>query len=552
MAVSSQFIILFSAINLIEMIKFLPMLSIPAADVIINTDKAFVLQRIGTYSSKLTEEIVHTFVPLDNLCVASPDTDVCVFTSKTKRTDVVELATILSPRETATILPRYDNDQVFNFIAKDLHRVHQNNHRNKFILKTNSAAHLIDDQFHTTNDIKYPPLDSSKFVVDTNQSDIIRMTPTSSAAILRQITANKIGFDFLTNTELMPFLSAVMSSIDKSYKITDLSESLDLFLQLIVAQSIYLLRSCSSHQQDSSTGKPCFIISTLFLRPLLESNTAFLIYRLIPLPTMVNDEKYMYSNMPEVIGVNTNDQTVILWNTAPKKSECLFSIFVYCQKKPPSIQIHNSPCLSELFSDDTRIAGSCQVTRSREIQTDIMNIDSNIWLFTHNDEPVYCHTHSDTGELGSIISITEPSIIRMPCGSAMKCTNTELPPSPCINRTVIIKSNFIGRQEQLSSIPWSIKNMTEQLISMNKLTTKNSYTDILHDVNDKKLTVTDMIKEFGAMILSIFFLALLSFILFFIRWIKHTVHQRINTLEKDVDDLLHPIVQNAKKFDFNV
>ena len=57
--------------NLIETTQLLSMLDVPASDIIVNVDKAFMLRRLGPYSSKLKEEIVHSVVPLNNLCVES-------------------------------------------------------------------------------------------------------------------------------------------------------------------------------------------------------------------------------------------------------------------------------------------------------------------------------------------------------------------------------------------------------------------------------------------------------------------------------------------------
>jgi hypothetical protein len=382
MIVYFQFIMLLSAINLLGTVNSLSMPYIPVSDVIIDIDKAFVLQRMGTYSSKLKEEIVHTFVPLDNLCATAPGINICLFVNHTTHTNELELATILSPREILTVLPRYDDDQISNFIGNDISRIHRAHPRNEFIMKKNSVVHLINGQFHSTNGIKNSLHDSTKSLVDSNESNIPRLSPPAPTIILRQINNNKIGFDFLTDAELISFLTATIATIDTSYQITDLSESLNLFSQLIVAQSIYILRSCSIQQEQISTSQSCLIVSTLFLRPSIESNTVFSVYRLIPLPAVVNGEQFMYANMPEVIGVNTDDQTVILWDSAPKKKECLFSIFVYCKEKPPLVQLSDSPCLSELFNYDTHIVSSCQITRSRGMQTNIINIDSNIWLFS--------------------------------------------------------------------------------------------------------------------------------------------------------------------------
>jgi len=111
----------------------------------------------------------------------------------------------------------------------------------------------------------------------------------------------------------MSFLSAIFSLIDKSYQITDLSESLNLFFQLIVGQSLYILHSCLVRQENIPTGQLCLIVSTLFLRPAIENSAVFSVYRLISLPAIVKGEQFIYSNMPEFIAVNTDDdQTIML------------------------------------------------------------------------------------------------------------------------------------------------------------------------------------------------------------------------------------------------
>jgi hypothetical protein len=546
MTASVKLILLFSAINLIETIKFLSPLNIPASDVIIDTDKAFMLQYIGPYSSKLKEEIIYSVLPLNNFCINSPSADICQLISKpmhTNEANMVELSTILSSRDALTALPRYDRNQVSNLILDDINRIFQIHHlRDAFITKTNSIVHYIDNRLYSTNNIENSLLNSTNTLVDNNQSNIPYISSSASSIILRQIINDKIGFDFLTNTELMPLLSASLSLIDKSYQITDLAESLNLFSQLIAAQSVYVVHSCPVRQENIPISQPCLLISTLFLRPSIENSGSFSIYRFIPLPTIVNDEQFVYSNMPEVIAVDTDDETVMLWYDTPKKNECLFSIYVYCQKKPPSIKLFNSPCLSELFSYNTRIASSCQITRSRAIQTDIINIDSNVWLFFHTGDPVYCYIHSDIGHLNEIIMINEPSIVRMPCGNTIKCTNTELPSSTCTNRSILIKQTATGNHEQLSTIPWSIKNMTKQLVSTYNFTIRNSLKDILSDSKNNRITAITAIKEFGTIILSILFLLLLSIILFFIKWIRRMVQKRIDKLERDLDDLVHQLI----------
>lgn len=535
-------IIFLIAIKLIQTVTFVPILNIPDSNVIIDIEKAFALQRIGIYSSKLKADIVHSFMYIDNLCVASPTADVCMFTSHSTRTNILEIATISSSRDTIIALPRYDSNQISMLIRNDISQKFPIRHLDAFLTKTSSFSHLIENQFHLTYDSKTSINNSSKSLVSSGQSGISSITPSDIyTLILKQINNKKIGFDFLTDIELMPFLTSIISTIDKSYQIHDLSESLILFSKLIVAQSVHVLRSCTMNQKYSSINQPCLIISTFYLRPLLESNIAPIIYRFIPLPAVMNDEQFIYANMPELIAIDTDDQTAVLWSTVPKTNECLFSIYVYCQKKPPIIRLSMSPCLSELFNDNVRTINSCQIKRSRQIQTNIINIDSNIWIFSFNQGSQYCHLQSLTEEFNSIISIHEPSIIQTPCDHAIKCVDVVIPSVSCTNRSTLIKSSVSGKYEKLYFIPWSIQNMTKQLISTYKNTMRSSLNDIDYS-KENQSTVKTTIKEIASLVLSILFLFFLSILLFFIRWIKRMVQKRLDTLEKDVDDIQHESV----------
>ena len=114
----------------------------------------------------------------------------------------IEVATILSFRDMVTALPRYDPNQVSNFIQNDISRILQIHRSSTYITKTSSAIHFIDNQFHSTNNIEDSWLNSTKVLVVSDQSRIPGVSPSPPAIILRQRSNNKIGFDFLTKTEL--------------------------------------------------------------------------------------------------------------------------------------------------------------------------------------------------------------------------------------------------------------------------------------------------------------------------------------------------------------
>jgi hypothetical protein len=534
-----KILLLCQTVGLFETIKFLPMSIMPAADMLINTDKAFMLERVGAYSSKLKEEIIHSFIPLHDLCHASSSTEICLFLSQATPVNILELSTILPSRDTVTALPRYDDDQVSSIIRGDISQLIRTHTDDVFITKTNSIVSYFDSQFHLPNAMKKSALPSTRSLQSSNYFNIPRVSISAYRILLTQITNNKIGFDFLTNPELMSLLTATMSAVDKSYRVNDLYESLAIFSQLIVGQSTCILRSCIVRQGDIASSQPCLVVSTVFLRPSPQNSNTPTVYRFISLPVSVNKTNIIYSKMPAAIGINTDEQSVLLWNNLPEKNECLFSTFVYCQTQPVSIQLSNSPCLLELLSDDTHITASCQIERFREIQTEVMDLENNLWLFSNIDAPVYCQLTSNVDQFKSIISINEPSIVRIPCDNAVKCDNIEFSSTSCTQRSIYIKSTNMRKYEEMSSIQWSTTDMTKQLVSTYKRTLRTSFDDIFNDSKDNQLSATKIFKEFGVYILSTLLLLIISIVSFFIKWIKYMVKKRLDKLERDLDDVIH-------------
>ena len=409
-----------------------------------------------------------------------------------------------------------------------------------FLIKSSSFTHFVKDQFYLTYDVKYSTSYSSRLVKSRSQSTPVIPTATYTA-LQKQIINRQVGFDFLTDIELTSLLTSVLSRIEKSYQITDITESLNLFSQFIVAQSVYVLRSCATNQRSSSNSHSCLIVSTMYLRPLIEINKSPIVYKLIPIPAIVNDEQYIYTNMPEMIAININDQSAMLWSSASTATQCIFSIFVYCQKKQPMIKLPISPCLSELFNNSTHSVNSCQISRSREIQNSIINVDNDIWIFSFNQRPLQCHVEPSVDKFNSIISINDPSIIRVPCNHTITCTNVIIPPATCKNRKILVKSTTTDTYEETTTFSRPLNTMTNHLLSAYKTAQKNLMKDI-SSWDSNQYIITKYVKELVAIVPAIFFLLLLSITLFFIRWIKRMVQKRIDKLEKDVDDLVHELV----------
>jgi hypothetical protein len=140
------------------------------------------------------------------------------------------------------------------------------------------------------------------------------------------------------------------------------------------------------------------------------------------------------------------------------------------------------------------------------------------------------------------ISINESSVTRIPCGYAIKCAYVHIPTPHCQKRIVLIKSQASGKYQYLSTAPWSVKDMVKEVQLTYALTLKNIFTEMMHTTENNTMTAARIVRDLSTIIFSTISVALFSLILLFIAWIRRAVQKRIDTLEKEVDDLMHEIV----------
>ncbi|UJR12330.1 hypothetical protein I4U23_016507 [Adineta vaga] len=113
-------------------------------DVIVDSVKGYTLRRVGVYSPNMAHEIVHTFVPIDNLCGASPETDVCLFVSLPVKSSVVELATIKRSNQIIHTSSSDNGEYVSKLINKDMNEVLMHYHPDEIMKAAQSTIHLVD------------------------------------------------------------------------------------------------------------------------------------------------------------------------------------------------------------------------------------------------------------------------------------------------------------------------------------------------------------------------------------------------------------------------
>ncbi|UJR12888.1 hypothetical protein I4U23_017062 [Adineta vaga] len=253
-------------------------------DVIIDIVKGYELRRIGVYSPNMAHEIVHTFVPIDKLCGASLSTDVCLFISSAVKTSVVQLATIKRSNQIMYTSSSYDREHVSKLINKDMNEVLVQHHPNEILKSAQSTIHFIDKRFYYEKNEEKQLVTASATNIADISSSIPHLYPTTLEILQNQISNNKISFDYLSQTDLKFFLAAIFSKFDRISTSENSEEASFIFLQSVIAQSIFVLRQCSLSVQSSLDSRLCVAISTLFLRVPPDTITNFLIYRLIPLP----------------------------------------------------------------------------------------------------------------------------------------------------------------------------------------------------------------------------------------------------------------------------
>ena len=182
--------------------------------------------------------------------MASPTTDVCLYTSLSQKSNVVELATLMTSNQSIHTSSSHDSDNVSKLTGSDIFRVLAQ-HR-KIVRNNKSIVHFIDNQFH------YQKVDQKALttapltnVIDNYPSIVHLRRSTSVEIILKQINNNKVGFEYLSSTDLKLFLPAVFSTIDTSYTVSNIQESFNILVPLIVGQSVFVLPDCSFNQHNS-------------------------------------------------------------------------------------------------------------------------------------------------------------------------------------------------------------------------------------------------------------------------------------------------------------
>ena len=178
---------------------------LPDAQSIVNMDKGYSLRRIGTFSSTLDNHFIHTLISIDDLCVASSSSDVCIYATEATKSAIVELATVIGNRLKYTSSSAMNKVSLSNLISDNLDQTLAHNRPDRFFNTTHSMTHVLNSHVSSSTIVRtYLSLPFSSDDFDRPEKEqqsrpISRFAPTTLATILHQINNRKLGFDFKTS-----------------------------------------------------------------------------------------------------------------------------------------------------------------------------------------------------------------------------------------------------------------------------------------------------------------------------------------------------------------
>lgn len=500
------------------------------ADVFVNHNKGFALRRIGMYSTSIVEQIIHSIVPLNDLCATEPTTNICSYSDQLRKTKIFQLASVLSYRDVVEKFS-YDKENVSRSIGNDIVRLFTQHHPHQFFNKDQDMIHFTNNQFYRKNRNEQSIQSTSENNLIDNVVDIPQVRLTPAQHIIHRVNNQKIDLEYLSPDDQEIFSSAISSN---SNEFSNTQEVINVFTEHIIGQSIYGLPYCSLAEEKPQNSQPCLVISTLFITIPANHHTIFPVYELIPLPIVVDQKKYIYENLPTVVAINSIDNTVLTWQDDTRIKTCTFSKIVFCAQKTLSVSLSKPSCLGQLLDEHQSSTSLCDVHQSINIQDDIIRISDGLWLFYNVQETTTCQLYSNSNALPELISIKQPAILSIACEKTMTCVNFQLPPTSC-KRDYLIKTpsfDFTVKNSSRSIIP--ITNMSNTIIAAYRTHFNKTIDELKTIFKTNQATIYQTIADLATYVISF-----LSFI-FIVAFLRCLTIMKFK-LEKEMKTLLHQL-----------
>ena len=421
-------------------------------------------------------------------------------------------------------------------------RVLPEHHPDNIIRHTKSIIHFVNNKFFYNKTVGNIFTTTTPDKIIENKPIIARVRSDLIEKFLKQSSSNidKVGLAFLPNNDLKIFLASAFSILDSYYTVSSVQESLHTFFQYVVGQSTFALRYCSLIQDSSLPSQPCIAISTLFLRIQPDTSSAYSIYRLIPLPIVHNNEMYIYTNLPQIIGIDHIDRRVIAWKQDTDIKQCTFSHLVLCEKAPISVSIAKSSCLSQLLDSSETTTDMCQVSRSKNIEQDFMQIDNELWLFFNIHRTEQCHIYSNSNDHTKSISINGPALVSIPCNSPVNCIDTPMPITSCTPHRTLVAARQSSYSQSQACIFLPIKNMTKTIVFSYQSQFLKTINELMDILSSKKPSIKQILETGPTYTITAISLLRIIFFLYLFKLVKFKFkfQEDMNYLQSTVHNVL--------------
>ena len=510
-----------------------PSINIPDKDILINADKGFILERIGTYSTEIEVAIIHTFVPVIKICNTSPTTDQCVRMLQSK---TIQLASLSSARVINHSTGIFNRRNISSSIAYSMNTMLSTHGHGGFLPHLRSSFHFFEGDFYVPVAAETVSENQSETTLVTDQDQINDDAAKALGSVMEHFRGQKLGFAFLTEEERNVIVKHVLYTIDQSYRTTDVGQLIDDFDKLVLFQTLHAFRSCSMRDVDYSS-PPCLIISTAFIRPSRPNVDVHTVFRIHAIPITAAGYRYKYANLPDLFGYNNIRKELVVWNDEAIKSKCLFMRIVFCFERPSLLKLTDESCLPALLSHEVDHLRSCDVARTRGPQSSHQNIVSNIWMFNDHDTSTYCEQLNDDHITRQRSPKITTNLIQLSCNDRISCKGLRTSSKECQNTTTLLFSTANEKYEKSSQRRISLEDLTVKLIRAYWSQIAETFQEIdnLHQAEYSSLL--RIWKQIGTNLLNVILVAAAITLLTATKLVKNRLQNRLNEIEVDLSNL---------------
>ena len=510
-------------------------------DNLVDLNNGFAVKRIGSYSPKMSKNILHTFISLDNFCQLSTGDAICKYTSSsTAKINIMELSNLVKSEYDIATASIYNKETISDFISKDLITLMSRNVQKHILKNKTENVHYLYDKFHFRMNNHQSLVKAPVMEYESIQNNVLRFKPTAIDNVLKQVNNNRISFDYLSINELQFVLTIIFSNLQISYKPNNLKADLDSFSQLVIAQSVYAVRHCGMSSHQLSSIDSCVVVSTLFNQVTTNTRLVYPVYRLIPLPIIIDGKTYIFSNVPKIFATNALEQIDLIWDPDENDDQCTWSPIVSCNTKPKSISPIVESCLHELLNNQKNSLKTCELSRSDNLDDGFMSISDGVLFSYKSNYTHHCEIYSKSNEFIENFSTTKEAIIGITCNQTITCSTFQYESRICSKNTIIIESHSVKNFKHNSRYIIPSSNMTKTLMQTYDTQLKKSINEFKTQLTTTKTSIKQALQDFGFYLSSTICSMILIIFILIINLVQKKLRKEINDLDDQFQDYINP------------